>query len=42
VKSIKAEKTPWHGLEYSAEITLPPLGTMWFEAPRVSKKLELS
>src|ERR1044072_3501421 len=33
VKSIKAEKTPWHGLDYSAEITLPPLGTMWFEAP---------
>jgi 1,4-alpha-glucan branching enzyme len=33
VKSIKAEKIPWHGLEYSAEICLPPLGTMWFEAP---------
>jgi 1,4-alpha-glucan branching enzyme len=31
VKSIKAEKVPAHGLEYSAEITLPPLGTMWFE-----------
>jgi 1,4-alpha-glucan branching enzyme len=31
VKSIKAEKVPWHGLDYSAEITLPPLGTMWFE-----------
>jgi 1,4-alpha-glucan branching enzyme len=33
VKSIKAEKVPAHGLEYSAEICLPPLGTMWFEAP---------
>ena len=31
VKSIKAEKVPWHGLDYSAEITLPPLGVMWFE-----------
>ena len=33
VKSIRAEKTPWHGMEYSAVITLPPLGTLWFEAP---------
>jgi len=33
VKSIKAEKNPWHGLDYSAAITLPPLGVMWFEAP---------
>jgi len=33
VKSIRAEKIPWHGLDYSAVITLPPLGTMWFEAP---------
>jgi 1,4-alpha-glucan branching enzyme len=31
VKSIKAEKIPWHGLDYSAAITLPPLATMWFE-----------
>src|SRR5437763_121324 len=31
VKSIKAEKNPWHGLDYSAAITLPPLATMWFE-----------
>ncbi len=34
VKSIKAEKIPWHGLDYSAAITLPPLGTMWFESNR--------
>ncbi len=33
VKRIRAEKTSWHGLEYSAAIMLPPLGTMWFEAP---------
>ena len=33
VKSIRAEKTPSHGLDYSAEIILPPLGVMWFEAP---------
>jgi 1,4-alpha-glucan branching enzyme len=38
VKSITAEKIPKHGLEYSAAITLPPLGTMWFEAP--SKMLQ--
>jgi 1,4-alpha-glucan branching enzyme len=31
VKSIKAEKIPAHGLDYSAAITLPPLATMWFE-----------
>jgi 1,4-alpha-glucan branching enzyme len=33
VKSIKAEKVPAHGLDYSAEICLPPLGTMWFQSP---------
>ena len=33
VKRIKAEKIPWHGLDYSTAITLPPLATMWFEAP---------
>jgi 1,4-alpha-glucan branching enzyme len=35
VKSIKAEKVPAHGLDYSAEITLPPLATIWFEAPGI-------
>ena len=34
VKSIKAEKVPAHGLDYSAEICLPPLGSIWFKAPR--------
>jgi len=33
VRSIKAEKIPAHGLDYSAAITLPPLATMWFEGP---------
>src|SRR5215471_19111854 len=33
VRSIKAEKVPSHGLDYSAAITLPPLATMWFEGP---------
>ena len=37
VKSIKAEKVPAHGLEYSAEITLPPLATMWFALPMVRR-----
>jgi 1,4-alpha-glucan branching enzyme len=34
VKSIRGEKVSAHGLDYSAEITLPPLATMWFEAPQ--------
>ena len=33
VRSVKAEKIPSHGLDYSAAITLPPLSTLWFEAP---------
>ena len=33
IKSVRAQKTPWHGLDYSAKITLPPLSVMWFEAP---------
>jgi len=37
VKSIKAEKVPAHGLDYSAVITLPPLATMWFERSAVRK-----
>lgn len=37
VKSIVAKKIPCHGLDYSAEITLPPLATMWFEAPARKK-----
>ena len=29
---VEAEDTPWHGLDHSALITLPPLGTIWLEA----------
>jgi 1,4-alpha-glucan branching enzyme len=32
-KSIKAEEQPIHGQPYSAIVTLPPLATLWFEAP---------
>jgi 1,4-alpha-glucan branching enzyme len=35
-KSIKVEKNPIHGQEFSAIITLPPLATLWFEAPSVT------
>ena len=39
MKSIRSEKVPAHGLEYSAAITLPPLATMWFEVPETKRKL---
>ena len=35
--SIKAEKIPWHGLDYSSLITLPPLASVWFEGPTVKR-----
>jgi len=35
-KTIKAEEKPIHGQPYSATITLPPLATLWFEAPNSS------
>jgi 1,4-alpha-glucan branching enzyme len=40
-KSIKAKAEPFHGQPYSAKITLPPLATLWFEAPtnQASRKL---
>lgn len=34
VKAITAEKIRIQGFEFSAEITLPPLAVMWFEAPK--------
>jgi len=34
-KSIKAEENPIHGQPNSALVTLPPLATLWFEAPMV-------
>jgi 1,4-alpha-glucan branching enzyme len=36
-ESIKAEEKPIHGQPYSAAITLPPLATLWFEAPQLRK-----
>jgi 1,4-alpha-glucan branching enzyme len=27
---VAAEATPWHDQPYSAEVTLPPLGAVWF------------
>ncbi|MGD0073244.1 MAG: 1,4-alpha-glucan branching protein GlgB [Candidatus Binataceae bacterium] len=32
--AVTAQPVPWHGLPHSLELTLPPLATMWFEAPR--------
>jgi 1,4-alpha-glucan branching enzyme len=32
-ESITAGPQPWHGQTHSATINLPPLSTMWFEAP---------
>ena len=29
--SVQAEAVPWHGQPYSALLTLPPLGAVWFE-----------
>jgi len=29
--SVQAEDVPWHGQPYSALLTLPPLGAVWFE-----------
>ncbi|MBA3349547.1 MAG: 1,4-alpha-glucan branching protein GlgB [Actinobacteria bacterium] len=30
--SVEAEAMPWHGLDYSAVATLPPLGVLWLLA----------
>ena len=27
--TVEAETIPWHGLDYSAPVTLPPLGVIW-------------
>jgi 1,4-alpha-glucan branching enzyme len=32
-ESINAEEQPVHGQQFSATLTLPPLSTLWFEAP---------
>jgi len=31
---VTAEAVPYDGLPHSVSITLPPLGVLWFEAPR--------
>jgi 1,4-alpha-glucan branching enzyme len=28
--AVEAEATPWHDQPYSALVTLPPLGAVWF------------
>jgi 1,4-alpha-glucan branching enzyme len=38
-KSIKAEEKPIHGQPCTAAITLPPLATLWFEAPKDPKTI---
>ncbi|HEU5149522.1 MAG TPA: 1,4-alpha-glucan branching protein GlgB [Iamia sp.] len=30
---VDAEPRPWHGQQWSAELTLPPLGVVWFTSP---------
>lgn len=37
--SVEATKAPWHGREYSATVSLPPLGTIWLRhAPKKSRR----
>jgi len=36
-QTIKAEEKPVHGQPYSALVTLPPLATLWLEAPLASR-----
>jgi len=31
---VTADQVPYNGMPYSISITLPPLGVLWFEAPR--------
>ena len=28
---VQAEEKPWHDQPFSAEVTLPPLGVVWFQ-----------
>jgi 1,4-alpha-glucan branching enzyme len=34
INSVQADEQAWHGLPFSAVVDLPPLTTLWFEAPR--------
>ncbi len=36
IESIEAEETPWHGLPFSAAVDLPPLATLYFDAPNLT------
>jgi hypothetical protein len=38
--SVTADSTPWHGMPASVEVSLPPLGALWF-APRDGVPAEL-
>ena len=38
VKSFKAKDDPIHGQPYSAQISLPPMSTLWFDAPVMKSK----
>jgi 1,4-alpha-glucan branching enzyme len=33
IDSVEADEQPWHDLPFSASVDLPPLTTLWFEAP---------
>jgi hypothetical protein len=34
INCVEAEGRPWHGLPFSAVVDLPPLTTLWFDAPK--------
>jgi 1,4-alpha-glucan branching enzyme len=34
INCVNADEQPWHGLPFSAVVDLPPLTTLWFEAPQ--------
>jgi 1,4-alpha-glucan branching enzyme len=34
IDCVQTDEQPWHGLPFSAVVDLPPLTTLWFEAPR--------
>ena len=37
-ESVTAEEEPRHGQQYSVRFTLPPLATLWFEAPMLESR----
>jgi 1,4-alpha-glucan branching enzyme len=39
-KSVVAEEKPLHGQQYSSMVTLPPLATLWFEAPATKEEIK--